>query len=49
MGNIDINERIQETHSIVTSNYNKRTNELANNYVQNTLDISEKESNRKLR
>ena len=48
VGNIDINESIQETHSIVTSNSNKKTNELANNYVQNTLDISKKESNSKL-
>ena len=48
VGNIDINESIQETHCIITSNCNKRTNELANSYVQNTLDISEKESNRKL-
>ena len=48
VGNIDINESIQETHSIVTSNCNKKTNELANNYIQNTLDTSKKESNSKL-
>ena len=48
VGNIDINESIQETPSIVTSNCNKKTNELANNYIQNTLDTSKKESNSKL-
>ena len=45
VGNIDINESIQEIHSIITSNCNKKTNELANNYIQNT---SKKESNSKL-
>ena len=48
VGNIDINESIQETDSIVTSNCNKKTNGFANNYVQNTLEISGKESNRNL-
>ena len=48
VGNIDINESIQEIHSIITSNCNKKTNELANNYIQNTLDTSKKESNSKL-
>ena len=48
VGNTDINESIQETHSIVTSNSNKKTNELANNYIQNTLDTSKKESNSKV-
>ena len=47
VGNIDINESIEETHSIVTSNCNKKTNELASNYIQNT-DTSKKESNSKL-
>ena len=42
VGSIDINESIQETHSIVTSNCNKKTNELANNYIKNTLDTSKK-------
>ena len=48
IGNIDINESIQETHSIVTSNCNKKTDELVNNYVQNTLDTPKKESNSKI-
>ena len=48
VGNIDIYESIQETYSIVTSNCNEKTNELANNYVQNTLDTSKKKSNSKL-
>ena len=39
VGNIDINESIQETHSIVTSNCNKKTNELANNYILNTFPL----------
>ena len=39
---MDIIESILKTHSIVTSNFNKKTNELANIYVQNILDISEK-------
>ena len=42
VGNIDINESIQETHSIVTSNCNKKTDELVNSYIQNTLDNSER-------
>ena len=33
---------------IVTSNCNKKTNELDNNYIQNTLDTSKKESDSKL-
>ena len=41
-----MNERIQEAHSTVTSNFSKKTNELANNYGQSTLDISWKETRR---
>ena len=48
VGNSDINKSIQETRSIITSNCNKKTNELANNYIQNTLDTSKKELNSKV-
>ena len=40
--NIDVKESIQETHSVVTSNCNKKTDELAYNYIQNTLDAPKK-------
>ena len=43
-----MNETIQETHSAVKTNLNKKTNGIANIYAQNTLDISRKETNRNL-
>ena len=46
--NIDMNKNIHKTQATFMSNCNKKTNELANNYVQKILNISRKETNRKL-
>lgn len=43
-----MNESIQETHFTVTSNCNKKTNELANNYVHGKFDISGKKKKKNL-
>ena len=39
MFNISMSQSIQEIQSTVSSNRDKKTNELANNYAQNKLNI----------
>ena len=46
--NTDVNESIREAHCIVVSHCNKKSNEFANNFIQNTLHVSGKETNRNL-
>ena len=46
--NTDVNESIREAHCSVVSHCNKKSKAFDNNFIQNTLHVSGKETNRNL-